>query len=549
MPQIESISFQNYKSFTSESDNTIALKQINVLIGRNNAGKSSCIDVIEAMTDSELFQSVNIDIRCMIKIFSYEIEREPTISPVYSKTSISKWNETALPFQVSASFLETERERLTLNPIDGTYPTLSQHCDNPNQVLSKINDMLSGMIFHRLNAERDIKTESEDKKLSLSANGDGATTIINHVLNDAGQDEQWVRHDLLKALNAIIMPDDCYDGITTLRNNDKTWEVYFHEEKGRFALSKMGSGLKTIILVLLNLLIIPKLNGYGDKNILVYAFEELENNLHPALQRRLFDYINSFCEKHKNVYVFLTTHSHVAINIFFNKSEAQILHIVKNNHQSKIQVIDDFISKNVVLQDLDVRASDLFQSNGIIWVEGPSDRVYIKHWMQLCGGSNLIEGVDYQFLYYGGKLLARYTADEAETQLINILTTNRNSAIIMDSDLKENDGKIRSTKERVQKEFREKKLFCWITAGREIENYISCDAINNAFSYSLNQCDQFEFFPDYIASEKRNFASDKVGFAEVVVQSITNDDIHFLYDLKEKIQSLVQTIRQWNNKI
>ena len=31
-----------------------------------------------------------------------------------------------------------------------------------------------------------------------------------------------------------------------------------------------------------------------------------------------------------------------------------------------------------VLDDLGAKASDIFQSNGIIWVEGPSDRIYIK---------------------------------------------------------------------------------------------------------------------------------------------------------------------------
>ena len=31
-----------------------------------------------------------------------------------------------------------------------------------------------------------------------------------------------------------------------------------------------------------------------------------------------------------------------------------------------------------VLSNLGIRASELLQSNGVIWVEGPSDRVYIK---------------------------------------------------------------------------------------------------------------------------------------------------------------------------
>lgn len=61
------------------------------------------------------------------------------------------------------------------------------------------------------------------------------------------------------------------------------------EGKNRYAISQMGSGLKTVILVLINLLLIPQTQEYKGKRI-NYAFEELENNLHPALQRRLFDF-------------------------------------------------------------------------------------------------------------------------------------------------------------------------------------------------------------------------------------------------------------------
>lgn len=88
----------------------------------------------------------------------------------------------------------------------------------------------------------------------------------------------------------------------------------------RCPLSRMGSGLKTIILVLLNLLVISELDEYKDKKM-VYGFEELENNLHPAMQRKLFEYIYEFAEKN-DVQVFITTHSHVAINAFYDKDDA-----------------------------------------------------------------------------------------------------------------------------------------------------------------------------------------------------------------------------------
>lgn len=39
--------------------------------------------------------------------------------------------------------------------------------------------------------------------------------------------------------------------------------------------------------------------------------------------------------------------------------------------------MDDYKGGADALDDLGVKASDLLQANGIIWVEGPSDRAYI----------------------------------------------------------------------------------------------------------------------------------------------------------------------------
>ena len=115
------------------------------------------------------------------------------------------------------------------------------------------------------------------------------------------------------------------------------------------------------------------------------------------------------------------------------------------------------MTKKYILDDLGVLASDLFQSNGIIWVEGPSDRIYIKKWLELVD-PELKENKDYTFLYYGGRLLAHYTSlpsnDEDTKKYISILLTNKNSAIVMDSDKKTNWAKLNATKLRVIDEFK-----------------------------------------------------------------------------------------------
>ncbi len=572
MPQIENIIFRNYKSFKN-GDYKIDLKRINVLIGRNNCGKSSCIDVIEAMTDYPLFQNRQADIFCNIHLEKEETIGKQQQSGILTITSYVP-NLPSLLFRIDNS----RKDCLDAVPAGDSWKTINlttQNMSDPdmaNKLVVNINHYYHRFKCLRLNAERDIVPEVVPKEsnssLEMTVNGAGATNLINRILNNDEYDENLIQHSLLEALNAIMYPESIFTGITIQRVDNEKWEVFLYEDGVRYPLSKTGSGLKTIILVLLNMLVIPELQkkeaeqkaktnhtDIPESPIYFFAFEELENNLHPALQRRLFKYIDTYIEDHPNTYVFLTTHSHVPINMYADQDDAQILHVTKENGVSSILIVDDFITKSEVLNDLDVRASDLLQSNGIIWVEGPSDRIYIKHWMEIWGGGDLREGIDYQFLYYGGRLLSHYSANaeltteqQADEDLISILTTNRHAVIVIDSDITDNHTAINKTKERIQNEFDTDKMFCWITNGKEIENYVPYQAINSAYHCSFDsQCKSKQKFPLYIKKHlaaTKAFEKRKVPFAHEVVKYITEENASIL-DVREKIEKIIDIIRSW----
>lgn len=367
-------------------------------------------------------------------------------------------------------------------------------------------------------------------------------------MNDSAYDESVIEEILFNSLNKIMYPEAEFESIRiqqTKISEEYAWEIYL-KEKGmeRVPLSKSGSGIKTIILVLLNLLVVPlQPQNYGKK--IVYGFEELENNLHPALQRKLFDYIYEFAVE-RNIYVFITTHSHVAINTFFDKEKACIYHVVKENKGATIKRIESYIDKTEILDDLDIKASDILQANGIIWVEGPSDRIYIKKWLEVFCNNQFEEGKHYQFLYYGGKLLSQYSAEE-ETELISIITTNRNAAIVIDSDKRNQATRLNGTKKRIIDEFKKLGMFYWITKGKEIENYISKEALELKFGKKIrNKCDKYELFPDYIKPYDKNFANRKVPFANEVKDYITKENSTSIFDLKDQITKLYKNIEKWN---
>ena len=224
------------------------------------------------------------------------------------------------------------------------------------------------------------------------------------------------------------------------------------------------------------MILVPEQDEYKKKSIeqFVFAFEELENNLHPAMQRKLMLFIRAFVIKNKCT-VFITTHSNVVIDLFSKDEEAQIIHVYQKEGISYTKTAIDYHAQKEILDDLDFRASDLLQSNCVIWVEGPSDKIYIDKWIEIVSMGDIEEGIHYQCVFYGGRLLSHLTTED-ENQLIKILMVNKNSIIVIDSDIKKlGSDYLNSTKERIIEEFEEANLIAWVTKGREIENYLSSD--------------------------------------------------------------------------
>ena len=545
MHNIQNIRFKGYKVFPgSQYAELNNLSRVNVIIGKNNCGKTSLLNIVETIYNNKMKIKPGFDVDDILFDIPFG---EDMIQSVFSGFSgIGHWNKTNLSEHVKGKcFPVTMKTGEHLEISDNSFRGLSNHINSANRTLSS---RRSNYRFRKITAERNILPESEGD-LILHSDGTGASNLIATFLNDSKLDESIIEHDFLNALNSIMQPEAEFESIRVQQvvyNEQRLWEVFL-QEKGfqRVPLSKSGSGLKTIVLVLLNLLVIPHIDEYRAKKI-VYGFEELENNLHPALQRRLFEYIYSFAINNDTI-LFLTTHSHIAINAFFDKDDASIYHVIKENGKAHIKCIETHIDKTEILDDLDVKASDILQSNGIIWVEGPSDRIYIKRWLEVFTPNEYEEGQHYQFLYYGGRLLSQYSAKE-ETDLINIITTNRNAAIVIDSDKRSRSAKLNDTKKRITNEFDRLGMFHWVTKGKEIENYLPIEAVEAMLNVNIqNACGQYQLFPDFVSPYYKGFSNKKVPFANKIKDYISLENSAGILDLKKQIEVLYQQIQKWNH--
>ena len=555
-PMYKGIRFKGYKAFAADTYTELDnLPRVSVIIGKNNSGKSSVIDVMGMMYDRMYAMREEIT-SCAEEIAAeIPITRDMCDRLLSGYTSIQGYTSGTLWIKSKGRSIgyRVEPEDSGGHIVEWNDRLPLWNSSDANRVESDISRERDTYVFRHVAAERNIVPEEEEKiggtLEDLSSTGRGASNIIRAFLNDSSYDETIIEDTLLKAVNEIMSPEAVFEGIRVQQVQDGygnvRWEVFLKEEgMSRCPLSRMGSGLKTIILVLLNLLVIPELDEYKNKKM-VYGFEELENNLHPAMQRKLFEYIYEFAEMH-DVQVFITTHSHEAIYAIYDKDDAGIFHVYKQDGRAFVKRIESYLDKTRILDDLDVKASDLLQSNGIIWVEGPSDRVYIKHWLDLYFPDRFVEGVHYQFLYYGGRLLSQYSAEEV-TELISVIKTNRNAVIVMDSDKRNRNARLNDTKKRIIAEFDALGMMSWVTKGKEIENYIPKTAIEEALEVSLKaQCGQYELFPGYIEKYYRGFTGKKVRFARCVVDHMTEENMAGMMDVKKRVTELGERIVEWN---
>lgn len=552
---------RNFKSFGKEAAGLAHIYPVNVIIGRNNSGKSALIDLLAIATGAmkidsshhhkgnvpELIYHTTISEQDIEKVFS--ISLSGGVVPINHRAYGMRWLNK--PFSYSL-----KNGRRSFLSIDPEFDTPKAYHAFKQPLTDQIRSPFTGLRCRRILSDRDIQFEGDmnQNDPNVAENGQGATNIIQHFYNKTHRRRDAIEKDLLNALNEIFNPDATFDEIIVRQmKENNNWEIYLREEsKGLIALSNSGSGLKTVLLVLINLILVPEVENLKLEDY-IFCFEELENNLHPGLQRRLFTYLRRRAVSDQCTIV-TTTHSNIVIDLFSKDDEAQIIHVKHDGDSAKAKKVQTYIENNGVLDDLDVRASDLLQSNCIVWLEGPSDRTYFNTWIHLASNGELKEGAHYQCVFYGGRLLAHlssvFDSDEDE---INILRVNRNAILLMDSDMKKPRARLNKTKMRMKSEIKNADGLCWVTKGREVENYIPFSAIQSMFpnKQGFKTVGKYENFADYLNKIEKGsgnkFLGNKVGFADSICSFITQENYDQQMDLNEMMKKIINQIRKWNN--
>lgn len=247
---------------------------------------------------------------------------------------------------------------------------------------------------------------------------------------------------------------------------------------------------------------------FGITNLIsetdIIIWDEPENGLHPTRRIRILDLIKKDLRS-----FFLATHALEFAPILYKDGaifrcssfypEATLEYF--NHPTLTITPLRSRGDAFTLLEALGVQpARTLFTASVVLWVEGPTELIFFRHWLNnYFLGSEIEEGFHYTIMHYGGGLISYLEANDDhqhvhQKALYDLLSLCRNPIVVVDSDIKIDIGtdnpidhlkpaakKILEQIDKINTERPDQALFIH-TAGREIENYFPGDVLKFAMS-------------------------------------------------------------------
>lgn len=300
-----------------------------------------------------------------------------------------------------------------------------------------------------------------------------------------------------------------YDKVQLIPNEEKK-VLYVKIGNDERAIYDWGDGTQQLIVILYSLY------KHKDEIGKLFFIEEPEMYLHPGILRKFIEVINS--DVFKNHQYFITTHSNIVLDTSADTNIKMSIFKFKkvnniNDNDGKPFLVEQCNNGDVsLLNELGVRNSSVFLSNCSIWVEGITDRLYLKHYLKLyCkkypDKKVYRENIDYTFIEYGGGNVVHFNFDEKidDSNSINAKYINNKIFLIADNDNTKPGTKKASRKEKYSALLKDNFYELPVT---EIENLITFETLKQIL---INQNEDEKEKICEVLSNKKQFSNKKLG--------------------------------------
>ncbi|MGL4656171.1 MAG: ATP-dependent nuclease [Sarcina sp.] len=286
--------------------------------------------------------------------------------------------------------------------------------------------------------------------------------------------ERFLENNFFEGRQVVLIPKINSDVLYVKVGNEREYPIY-----------ELGDGIQSIIILTFNL--------FANKGKdMLFFIEEPEIYLHPGLQRKLIEVFLS--EEFNSFQYFITTHSNHLLDLTLDIDGISIYKFMKSIDESKgMEEEANFTIENVknddnsILETLGVSNSSIFLSNCSIWVEGITDRLYLRKYLEVYQKDKLkskeidkifIEDIHYSFLEYSGgnithwNFLSENTENDKDLKSMEHNKLFNNIFLISDSDgyLDNKQGMKAERLKKLEKYFAEQ-FYCLKV--KEIENILT----------------------------------------------------------------------------
>lgn len=483
--QVKIFNFRGYSEETS-----IDLDPLTILIGKNDAGKSTVLDALDAFfNDTQLEQgdccvhteSTELRVTCVFDELPAELvldEQHPTtlaseyLLRVDGKLEIvKKYNCTAAKAKVA---LQTHLPVYALFKSDRT--STDQDAEAQDPLRSAIKETIR-------RREADLNNIVEEIKQELGRVADRTVEKIR---------------EMSPTLAAQLEP--------TVRN--KGWDTLFSVSltgESEIPLNKRGSGTRRLVLI--NFFRArAEDESIGRQTGVIYAMEEPETSQHPDHQMMLLEAFEDLVEQ-RGCQVLLTTHNPALAR----RVDRSLLRLIEK--QDGVPIVESGSAEGTlekiraslgVLPDHNVRA--------FLGVEGKNDIYFLKR-ISLILAATEDDIPDLVSAEQDGKLVfIPLGGSSMELWVSRLAEFNRPEFYLTDRDT------VPPTLPKYQNEINQwtaRGCTAWVTSKRELENYLHPDAIRPDCAGYAGTGHQFEDVPLLFAQETHSASPNATPWAQL----------------------------------